>query len=102
MCIPLHLTTEKSLPNMNLSRKTWILPYYFARPYHSWEIGSNENYNRLLRQYFPKGTSFEHITDEQLKAVQDKLNNRDRKRLGFVSPIKYLHSPLLTKVAFTT
>lgn len=76
--------------------------FYFARPYHSWERGSNENYNRLLRQYLPKGTSFEHITDEQLKAVQDKLNNRERKRLGFVSPINYLQSLFLTKVAFTT
>jgi IS30 family transposase len=76
--------------------------FYFATPYHSWERGVNENYNRLLRQYFPKKTSFENITDEQLKAVQDKLNNRERKRLGFVSPIKYLQSLLLTKVAFAT
>ena len=76
--------------------------FYFATPYHSWERGVNENYNRLLRQYFPKKTSFDNITDEQLKAVQDKLNSRERKRLGFVSPIKYLQSLLLTKVAFAT
>lgn len=76
--------------------------FYFATPYHSWERGTNENYNRLLRQYFPKKTSFEQITDVQLKAVQDKLNNRERKRLGFVSPTNYLHSLLLTKVAFAT
>jgi len=76
--------------------------YYFATPYHSWERGTNENYNRLLRQYFPKKTSFEHITEEDLKAVQDKLNHRERKRLGYLSPIQYLHSLLLTKVAFAT
>jgi len=64
--------------------------------------GINENYNRLLRQYFPKKTSFENITEKELKAVQDKLNHRERKRLGFLSPIQYLHSLLLTKVAFAT
>ncbi|MDZ4847559.1 MAG: IS30 family transposase, partial [Chitinophagales bacterium] len=66
--------------------------YYFATPYHSWERGTNENYNRLLRQYFPKKTSFENITEKELKAVQDKLNHRERKRLGYLSPIQYLHS----------
>lgn len=76
--------------------------FYFATPYHSWERGTNENFNRLLRQYFPKKSSFEHITDEQLEAVQHKLNHRERKRLGYVSPIKYLQSLLLTKVAFET
>lgn len=76
--------------------------FYFATPYHSWERGSNENYNRLLRQYFPKKVSFDQITEEQLKIIQQKLNNRERKRLGFVSPIKYLQNLLLTKVAFTT
>lgn len=76
--------------------------FFFAKPYHSWERGSNENYNRLLRQYFPKKSSFEHITREQLTAVQNKLNNRERKRLGFLSPSQYLQSLLLTKVAFAT
>lgn len=76
--------------------------YYFAKPYHSWQRGSNENYNRLLRQYFPKKTAFDNITQEQLLKVQNKLNNRERKRLGFLSPIQYLHHLLLTKVAFTT
>lgn len=76
--------------------------FYFATPYHSWERGVNENYNRLVRQYFPKKTSFDNITEEQLLTVQNKLNNRERKRLGFVSPIKYLQSLLLNKVAFTT
>lgn len=59
---------------------------YFARPYHSWERGANENTNGLIRQYFPKGTDFESISEQQVKEVQDKLNNRPRKRLGFMSP----------------
>jgi len=60
--------------------------YYFARPYHSWERGANENLNGLIRQYFPKGLSFENITKEQVQEVEDKLNNRPRKRFGFQSP----------------
>lgn len=59
---------------------------YFAKPYHSWERGANENTNGLIRQYFPKGSSFEMITDQEVQEVQDKLNNRPRKRLGFLSP----------------
>ena len=59
---------------------------YFARPYHSWERGANENTNGLIRQYFPKGSDFDLITDLQVQEVQDKLNNRPRKRLDFLSP----------------
>lgn len=92
----------KEFAQHELVAKALDTSFFFATPYHSWERGVNENYNRLLRQYFPKKTSFDHITDEQLLAVQNKLNNRERKRLGFLSPIKYLQTSLLTKIAFTT
>lgn len=92
----------KEFAKHELVSKALKAEFYFANPYHSWERGANENYNRLLRQYFPKKTSFEHISNEKLRDVQNKLNNRERKRLGFISPIKYLHTLLLTKVAFTT
>ena len=59
---------------------------YFARPYASWQRGTNENTNGLIRQYFPKGSRFEEITDEMVQAVQDKLNNRPRKCLGYRTP----------------
>jgi IS30 family transposase len=59
---------------------------YFAYPYHSWERGTNENTNGLLRQYFPKTMEFNLITPEELAHVVKKLNNRERKRLGFLSP----------------
>lgn len=59
---------------------------YFAKPYHSWERGLNENTNGLLRQYFPKKTSFDSITPAQLRTVVDKLNNRPRKSLGYKTP----------------
>lgn len=56
---------------------------YFAHPYHSWERGLNENTNGLIRQYLPKQTDFGKITDEQVREIQDKLNNRPRKCLGW-------------------
>lgn len=59
---------------------------YFAKPYHSWERGANENTNGLIRQYFPKGTDFTQITHEQVMRVQNILNSRPRKRLGYLTP----------------
>lgn len=59
---------------------------YFAHPYSSWERGTNENTNGLIRRYFPKGTDFNNISEEQLKAVEYSLNNRPRKVLGFKTP----------------
>jgi len=62
--------------------------FYFARPYHSWERGSNENANGLLRQYLPKGVSMEGLTQHQCNAIARKLNTRPRKRLGFRTPLE--------------
>jgi transposase, IS30 family len=59
---------------------------YFAYPYHAWERGTNENTNGLLRQYFPKSYDFNLITPEELQHVVRRLNNRERKRLKFLSP----------------
>lgn len=56
---------------------------YFANSYHSWERGTNENTNGLLRQYFPKGYNFENITKEDLDLAVHKINHRPRKVLGF-------------------
>jgi IS30 family transposase len=76
--------------------------YYFARPYHSWERGANENMNKLIRQYFHKKMNFKNITDEQVEKVQNKLNNRPRKKLGFLKPNEVFLQKLnqLPKVAF--
>ena len=54
---------------------------YFAHPYHSWERGTNENWNGLLRQYFPKGTDFDTITQNDITKAYEQLNSRPRKRL---------------------
>ena len=64
------------------------LKTFFAHPYHSWERGANENANGLLREYFPKGTDFATISDDELAAVEYRLNSRPRKRLGWMSPLQ--------------
>ncbi len=61
---------------------------YFAHPYHSWERGTNENTNGLIRWYFPKGTDFGTISDEELARVEYAINTRPRKRLGFRTPLE--------------
>ena len=74
------------------------IDFYFADPYASWQRGANENYNGLLRQYFPKKSSFENITWRDVKKAERKLNMRPRKRLGYITPVEKINS--LTKVAF--
>lgn len=60
--------------------------FYFAHPYSSWERGANENGNGLVRQYFPKGSDFNAITDDDLRYVERQLNNRPRKCLDMKTP----------------
>ncbi len=59
---------------------------YHAYPYHSWERGTNENTNGLLRQFFPKKSSFSEVTQEDLDKVVHLINHRPRKRLGYLTP----------------
>ena len=86
------------------------IPIYFADPYCSWQRGANENLNRQLRAFLPKKTSINHITQEQLDAIADTINNKPRKRLNWHTPTE-VHNWLtnnpgkklnLTKVAFET
>ena len=60
--------------------------FFFADPYCSWQRGLNENTNGLIRQYFPKGTDFSKITNRQILHVEQRLNNRPRKTLGYRTP----------------
>jgi len=55
---------------------------YFAKPYHSWERGTSENTNGLIRQYFPKRQSMKHVSQDDC----DRLNRRPRKRLDYRTP----------------
>lgn len=83
--------------------KALKLDFYFAKPYHSWERGANENTNGLIRQYFTKGSSFENITNDDVQRVQDILNNRPRKKLNFLTPNEFLSIHLFNqKVALVT
>ena len=59
---------------------------YFATPYHSWERGSNENLNGLIRQYFPKGASMRYVVQTDCDRVAARLNTRPRKRHGYLTP----------------
>lgn len=59
---------------------------YFAKPYHAWERGLNEHTNGLVRQYFPKGSDLSILTKSEVKTVEDKLNSRPRKILGYKTP----------------
>ena len=63
--------------------------YFFANPYASYERGSIENLNGLIRQYIPKGSDLDAVDQEQLNVIADKLNNRPRKILHFLSPLEY-------------
>lgn len=60
---------------------------YFCAPYHSWEKGGVENFNGLVRQYYPKGSDFSTITGPGLEASETQLNERPRKSLGYLSPL---------------
>lgn len=74
------------------------IDFFFAKPYHSWQRGSNENLNRLVRQYFPKGTDFQKVDPKYVQFVQNQINQRPRKRYEYLSPIEMLNQ----KVAFMT
>jgi len=80
------------------------ISYFFANPYHSWERGANENLNGLIRQYFPKKYDFNLITKNDIKYVENKLNNRPRKRFGFLTPNQVYLQKLknIGQVAFKT
>ena len=75
-----------------LTEKEVEMLFYFAHAYHSWERGTNENTNGLIRRYFPKGTFFSNISDEQLNKVVIKINHRPRKRLGYKTPYEVFNS----------
>lgn len=64
------------------------MPVYFAYPYHSWERGTNENTNGLIREFFPKGTAFKDLTTKEIRRVEKLINNRPRKRHGYANPLE--------------
>lgn len=80
---------------MEMANHKWFtkktgMNVYFAHPYSSWERGTNENTNGLIRRYLPKQTDFNLVSEIELKNIEDKLNNRPRKVLGFKTPLEMI------------
>lgn len=91
--LPKFLRRSTTLDNgMEMAKhkglKKLSMETYFADPYASWQRGGNENANMWIRYYFPKGTDFTKISEEELKDVECELNNRPRKRLKFKTPME--------------
>lgn len=84
-----HTWHEKITQQLNI-------PIYFAEPYKSWQRWSNEHGNGMIRRFFPKGTNFDEVSDEQIQKVVDYLNNRPRKILGYKTPKQVFDSYLAT------
>lgn len=76
--------------------------FFFADPYAAWQRGLNENTNKLIRQYIPKKTNFENISQEYLNNICLKLNTRPRKKLNYLSPLQVFLGNLENFVAFNT
>ncbi len=74
---------------------------YYARPFVTWERGSNENLNGLLRQYVPKKRGMSMVSDEEIRMIQSRLNNRPRKILGLKTPSELFYQSL-NRVALRT
>lgn len=93
------LTRDRGSENMGHQEleKELNIKCFFANAYHSWERGSNENANGLIRRYFPKKTNFKLVTDKEIKRVEYLLNSRPRKRLGWKTPYQVFYE--LTGVA---
>jgi IS30 family transposase len=72
--------------------------FFFADPYSSWQRGTNENTNGLVRQYFPKKTPFDSVSDSDIRFVTDRLNNRPRKVLGFRTPYEVFNNHLVALI----
>lgn len=77
------------------------LKCYFATPYHSWERGSNENFNGLVRQYLPKGMSMRDVTQAHCDAIAFKLNTRPRKRFAYSTPLEIYQEELTNRCTST-
>ena len=88
----------KEFAEHQMIAKKLNIEFFFAEPYASWQRGSNENYNRLVRQYIPKKVDFDCIPLDYINFVETQLNNRPRKRFNYESPIVMFNQ----KVAFST
>jgi IS30 family transposase len=95
--IPRHLKRSLTydrgteMTEHELFTKETKIQVYFANPYSPWQRGTNENTNGLLRQYFPKGIDFRTVTRQEIRRVQNRMNDRPRKVLEFLKPNEVFH-----------
>ena len=82
----LTVDNGKEFAQFKKMEETTGMDVYFADPYAPWQRGTNENTNGLLRHYFPKGTNWRKVTDQMLATAVEKLNNRPRKCLNYLTP----------------
>lgn len=90
---PCHTVTLDNGPENTLWKEmeeVTSASIYYAHPYHSWERGTNENTNGLIREYFPKKTDFTLVSDEEIQKVEYILNTRPRKRLNWSTPLQVM------------
>ncbi len=73
--------------------------FYFANPYHSWERGLNEHTNGLIRQYLPKKSEFIDVSKDEIIMIQNRLNHRPRKVLGYKTPYEVFFSEMSRRLA---
>ena len=98
--LPSHIRKTMTYDNgIEMANHKWLtnntgMNIYFAHPYSSWERGTNENTNGLIRRFFPKGTDFNNITIQQIKEAEYSLNNRPRKVLGYKTPAEKLNEEI--------
>lgn len=87
------LTRDRGAENLGYEEleRTLSIRCFFAHAYHSWERGSNENVNGLIRRFFPRGTDFHMVSDEEIQWVEHLLNTRPRKRLGWKTPYQVFY-----------
>lgn len=99
--LPKYIRKTMTYDNgLEMANHKWLtdktgMDIYFANPYSSWERGTNENTNGLIRRFFPKGTDFTKITLKQLKQAQLSLNNRPRKILGYKTPNEIMNQEII-------
>ncbi len=96
LCISMTYDNGKEFSLHQDIEKETGMTVYFARAYAPWQRGSNESTNGLLRQFIPKGTDFDTVSDEDLERYVNLLNNRPRKRHGWLTPNQVFNQELNT------
>lgn len=87
----------KEMAQHKLFTENTRMKVYFCHPHSPWERGTNENTNGLLRQFFPKGTDFNKVSREEVKRVQDLMNDRPRKVLNWLKPHEVFEKEILNR-----